>query len=131
MFSNRCSIENPRSSIPPRFSISQGSFFRTRDPNKELYPSHCYANPDVPALHLSPYNCRSNPIQFIGVNIASFDENDPSTALHRLSPEVVSPFLFHIAMLHRVRFAPSLLHRGNGERRNPPKRRDSKQTGRR
>ena len=41
-----------------------------------------------------------NPIQFVGVNIALFDENDPSTALHRLSPEVAIKFLLNLAMLY-------------------------------
>ena len=76
---------------PPRYSIVQGSFFRIRDPNATLYPSRCYAIPDVPAIRTSfggNSSTNTHPIRFIGVNSASFDENDPPTVLRRGSTEM-------------------------------------------
>ena len=95
---------------PPRYSIVQGSFFRIRDPNTTLYPSRCYAIPDVPAIRTSFGGnniTNTHPIRFIGVNSASFDENDPPTVLRRGSTEVVC------CIWCSCRCATMKLHRGD------------------
>lgn len=68
-----------RSSLvkPPRYSLCQGPFFRIRDYGKPLYPSECYAIPEVGALDTTSVVNRAKPILFIGTDVATFDESDP------------------------------------------------------
>lgn len=77
---------------PPVCSVCQGDFFRIRDKDKVLYPSSCYAVPEKSAFFNQAAIDRSYPIQFIGVNVANFDENDQTTRLSDQG-EIVCYFL--------------------------------------
>ena len=56
--------------------------------DKPLYPSRCYAVPETSAFNFSPYPEKNLPILFIGVDVAEFNETDPSTRLLYTGEEV-------------------------------------------
>ena len=85
----------PDSALPPRYSIGQPPFSRTREIGSIVYPSACYAIPECSCMlpTYSPY--KMNPINFIGVDIVEFDENDPATLLRTFPSIVVAIIRIH------------------------------------
>lgn len=77
--------------IPPRHSILQPPFSRTRVGGSRLYPSACYAVPSVPCITSSKAPFKSNPIVFDAVDVVEFNESDPPTQF-QVHPSTVSLF---------------------------------------
>lgn len=86
-----------RSSLvkPPVCSVCQGDFFRVRDKSRVLYPSSCYAVPEKSAFFNQTTVDRSVSIQFVGVNIANFDENDQTTRISDQGETVLFTTIFN------------------------------------
>ena len=76
--------------IPPRYSVTQGDFFRVRDRSKEVPSSYCFAVPSTPCICFSPPPVTSNPITFVGVDVIQFNQSDPCTVFLSQSEEVSS-----------------------------------------
>ena len=84
--------------VVPRSSVCQEEFFRVREKERTLYPSSCYAIPDTSALVSSPVYKKLTPLLFVGVDVAEFNEADPSTNIDYIGEEVRFSFILSISI---------------------------------
>ena len=92
-------VQNPAGCRPGRRSVKQPPFRRVRPIGSPLYPSYAYDIPEKGCISHSGMSFKSDPIQFVGVDIVEFDENDPTTVLTIL-PSIVITLLRGIICRH-------------------------------
>ena len=83
-------VLNTKGYRPERRSIKQPPFRRVRQIGSPLYPSYAYDIPEKECISQPGMSFKSDPIQFVGVDIVEFNESDPTTILTILPSIVIS-----------------------------------------
>ena len=86
------SVHSTAGGCPGRRSIKQPPFRRVRQIGSPLYPSYAYDIPEKECLSQPGMSFKSDPIQFVGVDIVEFNERDPTTVLTILPSIVIFSF---------------------------------------